>query len=187
MSEFRKKIASFPVSCSDIMLVQSLWNSKGMNLGSCFSQWIHTEELRSHNSSICERHRSRVLATPVSDTFTRKKTKQKNAQKNQKKKQTCDKDRSNQHSIKEARCSDMLCRSHLLFQRQIISACVRPCPSVWRSADRLCERAPSKTNTGQLHGPPPPSFKHPQGPRHVWRTATAPLQGGRADCGAPAT
>lgn len=88
--------------------------------------------------------------------FHEKKVSQKN------KKKICDKDPSNQHSLKGTRSSDMLHCAHLLIQRQIIYDCVRPCPSVWRSADRLCERAPSKTNTGHSHGPlfrwPPSTF-----------------------------
>lgn len=133
----------------------------------------------SHNSSICERRWSRLLCVPVSDTFTRKKKQNKNDNK------PVTKTHSTSTVSKELgpqiRCA---VRTYSFKDRLSppASDLIRQCDAVPTGS----ERAPSKTNSGQWHGPPPPSFKHPQGPPHVRRTATAPLQGGRADCGTPA-
>lgn len=43
--------------------------------------------------------------------------------------------------------------THTHLERQIIYNDVKTCPSGWVSADKLCERAPSKINTGHSYTP----------------------------------
>lgn len=152
-----------------------------MNLGVLFFSENSDRRTRvwSGYSSICKCHQSGLLSAPVSDTLKKKKTK------------TCDKDPSNQHGLKGPRSSDTLRRAHLPFKDRLsttVSDCVHQCDAVLTGS----VRGPHQKQTQVIRtalcsaGPPPPSFKHPQGPPRVRRTATAPLQGGRADCGAPA-
>lgn len=91
-----------------------------------------------HYGSICKCQRSGRLSGPVSDTFTRGGGKKKRWQR----------------AIQPAVSKDTLHRTRVAIQRQIIYSCVRPRLSLWRSADRICEGAPSRINTGHSHGPP---------------------------------
>lgn len=187
MSEFikKKKNVSFPVSCSDILLVQSLWNSKGMNLFCSEKSDIRTK-VWSHYSSICKCYWSGLLSAPVSDTFMKKKYHKKIKKKSVTK--------THPTSTVSRELGPQICctvRTYSFKDRlsTTASGLVRQCGAVLTGS----VRGPHQKQTQVIRtalcsaGPPPPSFKHPQGPLRVWRTVTVPLQGGKADCGAPAT
>lgn len=64
------------------------------------------------------------------------------------------------------------------IQRQIIYDDVKTCPSVWGSADKLCERAPMENKQRSFSSLNPPS-KHPW--RQFQGTVAKLLRGGRLD------
>lgn len=150
------------MSHSDILLVQSLWNSQGINLSLLFFSENSERGTRvwAHYSTICKCHRNGLLSAPVS--------REKN-----KKKQLWQRLIQPESQSPEIRCA-VPTSSKADHQR------LRQTFSV--SADRL-EEAPSKTNTGHWHGPlfcwPSSTFlQTPSGaPLRVRRTATAPPPG----------